>query len=65
MKHITHRIRALVFGGAVAGAMVFGVTQAVASPPRGEVPRACDPRCAPDCDGFGGELRHWGCLCCG
>ena len=65
MKHITARIRGIVFGSAVAGALVFGATQAIATPTETGVPRACDPRCKPDCDGFGGELRHWGCLCCG
>jgi len=65
MKHVTPRIRTILFGCAVAGSLAFGASQAVATPPETGIPRVCDPRCAPDCDGFGGELRHWGCLCCG
>ena len=65
MKRISPRIRSILFGAAVAGSLAFGAAQAVATPGGDTVPRACDPRCKPDCDGFGGELRHWGCLCCG
>ena len=65
MKHITPRIRRIVFGCAVASGLLVGATQVVAVPGEGQVPRTCNPICKPDCDGFGGELRHWGCLCCG
>lgn len=51
---------------AVAGALGFGASQAVATTAAPvDQPRACNPVCKPDCDGFGGELRHWSCLCCG
>ena len=58
--------RRMVFGVVLGGALVFGTTQAVAGPaPEREKAKACNPICKPDCGGFGGELRHWGCLCCG
>ena len=65
MTRITPRIRSILFALAVAGSLAFGARQAVATPNEDGIPRACNPICAPDCDGFGGELRHWGCLCCG
>ena len=66
MRRITSRWRRVAFACALAGALGFGATQAIATPRyESDQPRVCDPRCKPDCDGFGGELRHWGCLCCG
>jgi hypothetical protein len=65
MKQLTPRIRTALFAFAVAGSLAFGAAQAVATPGGDTTPRACNPVCAPDCGGFGGELRHWGCLCCG
>jgi hypothetical protein len=65
MKHIKPRIRSFLFGCAVVSGLAFGTSQALATPAERDVPRVCDPRCKLDCDGFGGELRHWGCLCCG
>lgn len=65
MKRITPRIRSIFFGCMVAGGLVFGGTRAIATPTEPAEPRTCNPICKPDCDGFGGELRHWGCLCCG
>ena len=65
MERITPRIRSILFGCTIAGALVFGASQAVATSEADSVPRACNPICKPDCGGFGGELRHWGCLCCG
>jgi hypothetical protein len=68
MKQILRRSRVAVFGLVLAGALGFGATQAAAGPAPEKTPeraKACNPICKPDCDGFGGELRHWGCLCCG
>jgi hypothetical protein len=62
------KARRVAFGLAMAGALGFGATQAAAGTAPDKQPekaRACNPICATDCDGFGGELRHWGCLCCG
>lgn len=59
------RIRQVILGLALFGALGFGASQAVANPELGPEPRVCDPRCKDLCQGFGGELRHWGCLCCG
>ena len=58
-------LRRTAFALAVGATMVFGASQALATPSPAEQPRSCNPLCKPDCDGFGGELRHWGCLCCG
>ena len=60
-------LRRVVFALGLVGALGFGATQAIADRRNAtdEQPRACNPLCKPDCDGFGGELRHWGCLCCG
>lgn len=49
---------------AVAGALGFGASQAVATPAT-QVDRSCNPICKPDCQGFGGQLQGWTCLCCG
>lgn len=68
MKQAMLNARGLVFGLVLAGALGFGATQAAAGTAPASEPekaRACNPVCAPDCQGFGGELRHWGCLCCG
>ena len=68
MKQILMKSRRVVFGLVLAGALGFGATQAVAGTAPAEEPekaRACNPACKPDCGGFGGEFRHWGCLCCG
>jgi hypothetical protein len=68
MKRILMKSRHLVFGLVLAGALGFGATQAVAGTApetEGAKAKACNPVCKPDCFGFGGELRHWGCLCCG
>lgn len=65
MKHIRLNLRRALFAAVLGGSLGFGATQVLAAPSPVETPRVCDPRCAPDCDGFGGELRHWGCLCCG
>ena len=65
MTRAALNLRRALVALAVAAPVVFGVTQAVATPPDPAEPRVCDPRCKEDCDGFGGELRHWGCLCCG
>jgi hypothetical protein len=68
MSQTLRKYRQAVFGLVMAGALGFGATQAAAgtSPEKQpEKARACNPVCKPDCGGFGGELRHWGCLCCG
>jgi hypothetical protein len=68
MKQAMLNVRRLVFGLAMAAALGFGTTQAAAGTAPDKQPdkaRACNPVCKPDCGGFGGELRHWGCLCCG
>jgi hypothetical protein len=68
MKQAMPKVRGLVFGLVLAGALGFGATQAAAGTApevQPEKARACNPVCKPDCGGFGGELRHWGCLCCG
>ncbi|HEX2094075.1 MAG TPA: hypothetical protein VHG28_16855 [Longimicrobiaceae bacterium] len=53
---------ALVF----AGTLGFGGTQVFAAPSTGQgEARACSSICKPECGEFGGELRHWQCLCCG
>lgn len=58
-------IRRALFALAMVGALGFGAERVIATPNDQGPARVCDPRCKPDCDGFGGELRHWGCLCCG
>jgi hypothetical protein len=65
MERITPRIRGILFGCAIAGTLAFGATQAVATPAEDSTPRACSSVCAPECGSFGGELRHFQCLCCG
>lgn len=66
MSRILPIVRRAFFALATVAALGFGATQAVAeSGPQPDRPRVCDPRCKPDCGGFGGELRHWSCLCCG
>jgi hypothetical protein len=68
MKKVLRRTRGLLFGVGLVGALGFGTSQAVAGTAPDKEPeraRACNPICKPDCQGFGGELRGWGCLCCG
>lgn len=68
MKRILMKSRQAVFGLVLASALGFGATQAFAGTgpeKESDAERACSPVCKPDCGGFTGTLRGWGCLCCG
>lgn len=66
MRNAPLNARRGLFALVMAGSLGFGATQAVATPAAElEKPSVCDPRCKTYCQGFGGELRDTGCLCCG
>lgn len=63
------KVRRVVFGLGMLGALGFGATQAAAGTgPEKKEPRKaryCSSICEPECPGFGGELYGWTCYCCG